>query len=154
MKAQIFFQTKNNSFKISESGIQKLVNELIKYLYSIRVRNKINLKKKEIVIVFLDTANIKKINLKFRKKNKETDVLSFKSEDPNSLGEILICPQVILRQSKEHKVTFNSELGLMLIHGFLHLLDYDHEISPSEEKIMFKIQEKALNFLIKKGVVV
>ena len=80
---------------------------------------------------------IKKLNKKFRKKNKPTDVLSFLLNDPNCFGEIVICPEVV----KEKK----EEIIRVFIHGILHLCGYDHERSEREAKEMEEKQEKYLS---------
>jgi probable rRNA maturation factor len=97
---------------------------------------------KSLNIVFLDQAKAKKINLTFRGKNYATDILSFEPLDIEELGELVICPQVIKRQAKEHQLSESAELVYMLIHGCLHLLGYDHEQSEQEAKRMFRLQDK------------
>jgi probable rRNA maturation factor len=96
----------------------------------------------ELTVVFLNTAPAKKINQQYRKKNYATDVLSFESEIPGELGELIMCPQVLKKQAKEHGHNFRAELAYMLIHGVLHLLGYDHEKSEKEAKKMFRIQDQ------------
>lgn len=72
-----------------------------------------NKKGLDLSIAFVDKNKIKELNKKYRKKNKATDVLSF-GED---LNEVVICPGMI--ETKK-------ELALLLIHGILHLLSYEH----------------------------
>lgn len=93
----------------------------------------------ELTLVFLNKTAAKKINFKFRKKNYATDVLSFKSE--LAFGELVMCPEVILKQSKANSHSFQAELGYMVLHGILHLLGYDHEGSRAEAKKMFQLQD-------------
>ena len=84
---------------------------------------------------------MQKINLQFRGKDKPTDVLSFESQDAHTLGELIFCLPVLKKQAKEHKQSLQDELTLMIIHGILHLLGYDHEASKAEDALMFQIQE-------------
>ena len=96
----------------------------IKKLSSIK-----SLKKKNFQFTLLLTNKtiIKRLNKKFRKKNKETDVLSFpiKSHfNKNYKGDIAICYEIINLRSK--KTNFNIEFDKMWIHGLLHLLGYNH----------------------------
>ena len=100
------------------------------------------LKQKELILVFLDRASAKKLNLQFRGRNYATDVLSFDPIDPQSLGELVICPQVLKKQAKEHELSYNLELGYMVLHGILHLLGFDHEESEEDAEIMFKLQDE------------
>lgn len=106
--------------------------------------------RRELTLVFLDKKPAQKINLEFRGKNYATDVLSFDSMDPGSLGELVLCPEVLKRQSKEHGLTYQQELGYMLLHGVLHLLGYDHETGEEDALEMFGIQDAAFEVLLKK----
>ncbi len=94
---------------------------------------------------------IRILNRDYRKKDKPTDVLSFiygegnpDVGDENFYGEIIICPAVAKKQAKLYNNDLNMELKRLLVHGFLHLLGYDHEISAEAEKEMFKKQEELL----------
>jgi probable rRNA maturation factor len=100
------------------------------------------LKGKELILVFLDPAPAKKLNHDFRGKDYATDVLSFDPIDPQSLGELVICPQVLKKQAKEHRLTFNLELGYMVLHGVLHLLGFEHEENELDAEVMFKLQDE------------
>jgi probable rRNA maturation factor len=102
----------------------------------------------DLTIVFLDPPRAKKLNFEFRKKSYATDVLSFQGLDKTTLGDLVICPQVIKKQSKEHQLSFQNELGYMILHGILHLLGYDHEKSKKEAQIMFKIQDSVFEKLL------
>ncbi len=104
----------------------------------------------QLTVVFLDTAKAKKLNQQFRKKNYATDVLSFQGDEGRNLGELVLCPQVLKKQAKEHKHSFEAELGYMLIHGVLHLLGYEHEKSKKEAQKMFKIQDQLFDRLCSK----
>lgn len=114
------------------------------------LQKELRLKGSEITVVFLDPGPAKKINRQYRQKKYATDVLSFKSETPGELGELILCPQVLQRQAKEHDLSFKAELSYMLIHGVLHLLGYDHEKSSREATEMFKIQDQLFDRLCAK----
>ena len=83
-------------------------------------------------VVFLGKSEMKKINWKYRRKNAPTDVLSFiytsgYNKGRKTLeGELALCPEIILSQAKENKVTFQKELAFVLSHGVLHLLGMRH----------------------------
>ena len=96
----------------------------------------------DLTIVFLKPSEAKKINFKFRKKNYPTDVLSFEGEFEGSLGELVLCPKVIEKQSKEHMLSIRQELGYLLLHGILHLLGFDHEKNKQDAIKMFAIQDE------------
>lgn len=97
--------------------------------------------KKSLTLVFLDKIAAKKVNTEFRGKKYATDVLSFESLSNDSLGELVLCPEVLRIQSKEHGLSFQEELGYMILHGILHLKGYDHEKSTMEAERMFQIQD-------------
>lgn len=105
----------------------------------------------ELTLVFLDKKPAQKINQEFRGKTYATDVLSFESMDASSLGELILCPEVLKRQAKEHGLTFQKELGYMLLHGVLHLLGYDHEIGEQDAKEMFDLQDSIFEKLLHGG---
>ena len=145
MEAIVVNETK---IKISAKRINRVTQEVVQLLLTKKLRNKKLLKQKsEMTLVFLSTAKMKKINHQFRQKNKPTDVLSFASDDPASLGELLFCIDVLKKQARQQKHSLDKEVMYMMIHGLLHLLGYDHELSGLEEKRMFAIQEQAFEHL-------
>jgi probable rRNA maturation factor len=106
---------------------------------------------KELVVVFVDEEEQRSLNHEYRGKDYATDVLSFTADpdlDPDSLGELIICPQVISRQAREHGLLVREELGYMVLHGFLHLLGYDHEQNERSAKAMFKLQDELFELLL------
>lgn len=76
---------------------------------------------------FLGSNKIKELNKTYADNNYATDVLSFYYGGEGTLGDIAICHEVAEAQAKEHHVSLESELALLLIHGTLHLLGYDHQ---------------------------
>jgi len=99
-------------------------------------------------IAFVYPEEIRKINKKYRRKDKPTDVLSFEKIN-NFKGEFLevvICPEVVKEKALAKKKTFKEEMVKTLIHGILHCLGYDHEKSQKEEVVM---QEKERYYLLK-----
>mgnify|MGYP001229879286 CR=1 FL=1 len=105
-----------------------------------------SLKKKNFQFTLLLTNKtiIKRLNKKFRKKNKETDVLSFpiKSHfNKNYKGDIAICYEIINLRSK--KTNFNIEFDKMWIHGLLHLLGYNH-VKLKDYKQMLRREQDIL----------
>jgi probable rRNA maturation factor len=98
-------------------------------------------------LAFVGKEEIKKLNKKFRKKNKPTDVLSFDLGEKDYLGEVIICPEVVKENSSKYKVDFKKEMLKVFVHGVLHLLGYDHEKSEREARKMEDKQEKYLSKL-------
>lgn len=106
-----------------------------------------NKERENFSIAFISAAEIHSLNKKYRKKDMPTDVLSFeKSSDlEEEYSEVVICPSVVKEQVQNSHLPFKKELAKMLIHGMLHALSYDHEISKEEEIKMFKKQDYYLS---------
>ena len=102
----------------------------------------------EVSVLFTNDARIHFLNREYRKKDEATDVLSFafmdEGENPEGagviLGDIVISLETARRQSETRNVEPRDEIALLLLHGMLHLLGYDHE-DPEGEREMFEIQE-------------
>jgi len=128
--------------KVSEKFLSKVADAVLRA----------EKRKGDISIAIVDGTRIRELNRKYRKKDKETDVLSFLAEGDkfnageNYLGEIVMCPGYIERSAKEAESDFQKELVRALIHSILHLLGYDHEKSKSESDKM----ENRENYLISK----
>ena len=88
-------------------------------------------------IAFVSAAEIHKLNKKYRKQNKPTDVLSFEKVThlKQEYGEVVICPQIVFKNLKSVKNS-KRELANVLIHGILHVFGYDHERSEKDEEVM------------------
>ena len=110
----------------------------------------------ELSVTFVDKDEIQEINKNYRDKDKVTDVISFALEEdepdidmsefdiPRVLGDIIICTDVAQEQSESYGHSFERELGFLALHGFLHLLGYDH-MNEEDEKEMFGRQDAILN---------
>ena len=102
----------------------------------------------EISIFLTNSEKMRQLNLRFRKKNKPTDVLSFPinivKKKVGYLGDIAISYEIVNKRSK--KSNFNYEFDKMWVHGYLHLLGYDHKKIREFEK-MNKIEKKILNYI-------
>ncbi len=108
-------------------------------------------KKAELSVVLTGDGEVKKLNKAYRGKDKTTDVLSFpllegKKFPKNPKGQVLLGDVVVSvpqtkRQAKANGKSFGSELALLITHGVLHLLGYDH-VTLAQEKKMFRLQER------------
>ncbi len=109
----------------------------------------------EISILLTGTKNMKNLNKKFRKINKDTDVLSFPAEDKNFfkkdlklkkkvyLGDIALSYQYIEAIIKKQNINFDDYFKKMLIHGVLHLIGYEHD-SFKKYKKMNLLEQKII----------
>ncbi|MCX8084047.1 MAG: rRNA maturation RNase YbeY [Calditerrivibrio sp.] len=100
----------------------------------------------EISLVLTDDSEIQEINRLYRKMDKPTDVLSFpinesKKLSSQILGDIVISMDKVKSQAIENDCTEKEELAFLFIHGLLHLLGYDHEVSEKDEEEMFELQD-------------
>ncbi|MBI2068864.1 MAG: rRNA maturation RNase YbeY [Candidatus Yanofskybacteria bacterium] len=103
---------------------------------------KLKAKKVEVSVNLIGESRIKELNKKYRKKGKPTDVLSFPLGDGN--GDIFICLSIAKKEAKRENVSIEAKLAQLTVHGFLHLLGYDHERSKKDADKMFQLEEKIL----------
>ncbi|OGZ65222.1 MAG: rRNA maturation RNase YbeY [Candidatus Staskawiczbacteria bacterium RIFCSPHIGHO2_02_FULL_43_16] len=94
-------------------------------------------------VAFVSPQEMQKLNKKYRHKDKPTDVLSFEkvSDFKDEHSEVVICPFVVRDMAKDSLLPLKKELAKTLIHGILHVLGYDHELSLSEENRMREREE-------------
>jgi probable rRNA maturation factor len=119
----------------------------------------------ELSVTLVNNEQIRELNKEYRGIDKETDVLSFPLEDEeseemiflpeedeefadylSSLGDIVISIPKTIEQAEEFGHSLERELAFLLVHGFLHLLGFDHE-TEDEEREMFAKQDEILNAL-------
>ena len=94
----------------------------------------------ELSIAFVDDAAMRKLNRKFRNKNKTTDVLTFPGDDA---CEIVISIDQARRQARSEKHSIATELRYLLVHGILHGLGYDHETDNGQmNDLEVEVREK------------
>ena len=98
----------------------------------------------EVSITLTDDAGIHRLNRLHRHIDRPTDVLSFPMEEKHLLGDIVISLERARAQAGEYGHSFARETAFLCVHSVLHLLGYDHERSPEEEKDMFARQEAVL----------
>ena len=137
IKAEIVVDFSKWRTKIKNPNLY--IKKKIKKLSRIKTLKKKNF---QFTLLLTNKTIIKKLNKKFRKKNKETDVLSFpiKSHfNKNYRGDIAICYEIINLRSK--KTNFKIEFDKMWIHGFLHLLGYNHVRLKDYKKMLRKEQD-------------
>ena len=114
-----------------------------------------------ITVTFTNPENIRKINKQYRNIDKATDVLSFPLYEKQELdkkieqqeflhedvlGDVVISIEKVEEQAKEYGHSFERELSYMLVHGFYHLMGYDH-IEKEDKKKMREKEEKILDIL-------
>lgn len=142
MKIQVINKTKN---KIDVDKIVELSNNILSEENLLEKNSYIN-------IVITDDEEMTEYNKKFRNKDGPTDVLSFEyGLNEETIGDIVISYETVARQAPEYNNSMETELYLMIIHGILHLLGYDHEKNEKEAKIMFDKQDYYSGKYIEEG---
>jgi len=121
---------------IDPEMVKKVVRKTVK-------KAEVSLDLLDISVVFVGEAEIRKINWKYRKYEKSTDVLSFNLDSEYNknrkvmVGELVLCPNVVAKNARESKVNFSRELAFVLAHVVLHVLGWRHG------KKMYKLQDEA-----------
>lgn len=141
-----------------KEAYEKTIKKVLEQCFKEEKMEKTNL---YITITLTNSENIKEINREYRNIDKATDVLSFPMfekdeleekfknnffEHEEVLGDIVISIPKVEEQAKEYGHSFERELSYMIVHGFYHLMGYDH-IKEEDKKKMRPKEEKILNDL-------
>jgi len=136
--------------KTLHNWADRIQSKMLKEVVRIDVLSK-RLPKKvspDFTIHFIGGQKMKALNFRTRKVNEKTDILSFEAtsifKEEGYLGELVICTEILKKQAKERKITPEMELQILMVHGFLHLLGFDHEKSALALKKMAALELKLL----------
>lgn len=178
MKKHPFIQLEfHSSVKLKPSELTKInkwlamasevMEELVKKKKLIHPAWLKNTKSIKVAVLLCGEAKIRKLNFEHRQKDYVTDVLSFPSFEtlrmaPGKhdfltpemfLGDLVICHQKTIKQAKEFDISYWDEFIHLTMHGMIHLMGFDHELSAKEEKLMESWENIALTRFsdIKKG---
>lgn len=140
-KIEIFNQTDKDVKELDD--VRKVINIAIKHQ---------QLDNLEFNIIIVDNEFIHNLNKTYRGIDRPTDVITFALEDNKDfvqidhrvLGDIYISIDKAIEQAKEYGHSLKREICFLSVHGFLHLLGYDH-MKLEDEKVMFELQEVILN---------
>ncbi|MEI5905800.1 rRNA maturation RNase YbeY [Bacillus spongiae] len=149
MSLQIDFVDETKS--LTEGDIERIENLLFFAAEQETVKSNA-----ELSVTFVSNERIHEINKEYRHKDRPTDVISFAMEEmgegeleivgeeiPRILGDIIISVPKAKEQAIDYGHSFSRELGFLALHGFLHLLGYDH-MTETDEKAMFSRQKDIL----------
>ena len=101
----------------------------------------------EVVVVLTDDAAIRKLNKQWRRIDKATNVLSFPAAKSGAmLGDIVIAYETLARESRDVDKEFIHHLSHLAVHGFLHLMGYDHQ-NDSDAEAMEELEREILSRL-------
>ncbi len=153
--------TRNTQISVLSSAKAYVVSEQKIADLTTRLMNAVGLKNHEVSIQFVGSTTMRKLNKKFRGKDKSTDVLSFPQKNfgqplmtrstrtiktsiasvvPQPLGDIVISLSDAKKNAKKIGQALDRETAFLLVHGFLHLCGHDH-MHPKEEEIMLSQQK-------------
>ncbi len=111
----------------------------------------------DLSVLIVDDARMQRLNAHYRGSDRPTDVLAFAMREgpfahlqPQLLGDVVIAAETALRQARARRHSLAEELTRLLIHGTLHLLGYDHEVSPTDARLM-RAKERELWRLVAPG---
>ncbi|MBR4619128.1 MAG: rRNA maturation RNase YbeY [Bacilli bacterium] len=136
-----------NNLTDEEVQEEQLLNDVLMF-----AMEKEKLENTSFDVIFVDNQYIHELNKNYRNIDRETDVITFALEDDNTiingsdirmLGDIYISLDKAHLQAKEYGHSFKRELSFLAVHGFYHLLGYDH-MTEEDEKVMFGKQEEVL----------
>jgi probable rRNA maturation factor len=156
---EIAVRNRQRTVNPDQARIEKIIRAALRHLSSAgRVRGR-NLAKglsfdpltASVSVLLVGDRRMRALNLQYRGLDRTTDVLSFSQlEGPSlqqlsaELGDIVISPAQALRQAKERNETLAREMEILLIHGLLHLMGYDHEKSGYQARKMKAMEEELL----------
>lgn len=108
-------------------------------------------------VVYIGDARMRQLNARYRKIDRTTDVLSFcyargrRGDTTLIEGELILSLPELIRAARQEQKSLRAVTSTRIVHGFLHLLGYDHERSAKDERIMFGLQEEILHCLHRKN---
>ncbi|MDP5273097.1 rRNA maturation RNase YbeY [Chengkuizengella axinellae] len=157
MKLQLACSNEQNEIEISDKWVEEL-ETILQIAGSLE-----NISSGEVTLTFVDDQTIHQLNKDYRNIDRPTDVLSFAMQESSNeeteiffdedmdideisndmLGDIIISVSTAKKQSKEYEHSLQREIGFLFVHGFLHLIGYDHQDEQSEKE-MFDKQEAIL----------
>ena len=144
-KLQVMVRTYQRKWRINDSPFRKFLQNVWIGLHARRKTPTAA----ELTVVFLNNKQMQTYNWKYRKKNYPTDVLSFPVNEmvdgERYLGDLLISVPKAAFQAVEKGHSLSRELRILLLHGILHLLGYDHETDHGQmERLERRLQKKFL----------
>jgi probable rRNA maturation factor len=138
-RAKVVVATRGGPFAgVSAAVIRRRAEKMLAHLALAKV---------ELSIALVDDAAIHALNRAWRHKNKPTDVLAFPLLDPvpekptGLLGDVILSVDTARRQAARHRRSLLAELTMLLAHGLLHLLGYDHQTDAEEREMNARTRE-------------
>jgi len=144
----ILIEDRQKKINVDLRRIRRLLSMIMKYL---------DCKDKEISLLFVDNNEIREINKRYLNRDYPTNVMTFSLTEgefgninPAVLGDIVISVERALKDAEEAGIELNDELEFLMIHGMLHLLNYNHENTSEAEVNKMERKEKEVFDKLKK----
>lgn len=143
----ILIENRQKKVNLDLQRIRRVMNKILNY---------VDRKDKEISLLFVDNEEIRDINKRYLNRDYPTNVISFSLTDgeygninPDVLGDIVISVEKAREDAGEAEIELNDAIDFLMIHGILHLLDYNHEDTSEIEALKMKEKEQELFFMLK-----
>lgn len=143
----IILENRQKKISINRRSVRHAMSRIMRYL---------NCSDKVISLLFVDNKEIREINRRYLKRDCPTNVLAFSlaagefgNINPNILGDIVISVDAAYKDAVEAGIEFDDELAFLMIHGVLHLLNYDHENASHKKTQQMKRKEQELFYMLK-----
>jgi probable rRNA maturation factor len=143
----IIIENRQKQISIDRRSVRRAMSRIMKYLYC---------SDKVISLLFVHDKEIREINKRYLSRDYPTNVISFSLTEgefgdinPDILGDIVISAETAFKDAVQSGIEFNDELTFLMIHGVLHLLNYDHENASVEKTQEMKKKEQELFYLLK-----
>ncbi|MCI5194262.1 MAG: pyridoxine 5'-phosphate synthase [Candidatus Electrothrix sp. AU1_5] len=156
MPVNIVFASHHNTLKTAPYLLEALIQRRSQFLLE-----QINRSESTVSVVLMDDASMTDYNQQYRSKSGPTNVLSFPTVEGqhdmdqvlpdelahDELGDILISVETAQREAQKKGISLHQRLTELLIHGLLHLIGYDHEISDEQAESMFSREKELFDFI-------
>ena len=143
----ILIENKQKRIKIDIRRVRRFLKKILEFL---------DCKDKEISLLFVDNEEIQKLNKMYLNRDWPTNVMSFplsngefSDVNPDILGDIVVSVEIAQKDAERVGIEFDDELDFLMIHGILHLLNYNHENTSDEIALLMKKKEQELFYMMK-----
>jgi probable rRNA maturation factor len=143
----IIIENRQKKISVDRRSVRRAMSRIMRYL---------NCSDKVISLLFVDNKEIREINRRYLNRDYPTNVLAFSltagefgNINPTILGDIVISVDAAYDDAVESGIEFDDELAFLMIHGLLHLLNYDHENASHKKTQQMKKKEQELFYMLK-----
>jgi len=132
---EVTVQDRQKNQRISPRDVRRIAE---------RILGALGLRDRELSVLLVDDDEIRELNRRYLGRDRPTNVIAFPMEGPHPrpLGDVVISTETAEREAEEGGISLEEEVALLLAHGILHLLGYDHERGPEEARRMEEEEER------------